>query len=446
MTRSRRGSPLAVGRRRLSGYAVVARNGVSLYGTTLVTAVLGFAYWWLAARFLSSAEVGQGSAMISGVQLLAMASVMGLATLTLSELARDTSRAQTLLATALAVAATVAVVLSLVTALVLPQVSTVYRELLGGGVRTALFVLAVLVTTCALILDDACIGLLRGELQLRRNTAFAALKLSLVPLAAVIAPVASGSQLVASWTIGVLGSFIFLLPLLRAGAGPRRPDLAVVRSRWRQALQHHWLNLALEIPRLLMPVMAISLLGEVATAALFAAMMLVAFVNAVPIHFSTVLFAIAPGDLSTLRQQIRFTMAVSIAVSLLAPVGFLLLAPQLLAVFHADYVVAVDALRVLGVSTLLWSIKAHFIAVFRVAGRLNAAALLGTLGAVLEVGAAYLGAVLLGLTGMAIGLVAALGVQALVLAPMIVFVLRGSDSHSRPALVDVGGSASSGRG
>ncbi len=416
----------------LSAYATVARNATSLYGTTLVTSLLGFGFWWLASQQLSPQEVGQGSALISGVQLLSMASVMGLATLSISELSRDTSRAQTLLTTALTVCIGAAMTLATACALVLPFVAPVYRAMVGDAAKTVLFVLAVVVTTCTLILDDACIGVLRGHLQLRRNTAFAALKLALVPAVAVLAPVAAGSQLLVAWVIGAMASLWFLRPLRHIGAGPRRVDIGLVRTRWREAMNHHWLNIALEMPRLTLPVMAVSVLGEEPTAALYASLMLVAFVNAVPIHFSTVLFAIAPGDVAALRHQARFTLTVSAVVSTVAAGAFLVLAPFLLGLFHDDYAVAVNALRVLGASTLLWSVKAHFIAVSRVTGRLTRASVLGTIGAVLEIAAAYLGSVYWGVTGTAVGLVAALAVEAVVLLPIIILTLRRAGRDGVP--------------
>lgn len=411
--------------RSLSSYATVARNTVSLYGTTLITSFLGFGFWWLASHQLSSAEVGQGSALISAVQLLSMASVMGLTTLSISELARDTSHAQTLLTTALSVAAGVAVLLATITALVLPQVAPIYHAMLGDTAKMLLFVIAVVVTTSTLILDDACIGVLRGELQLRRNAVFSTVKLALIPVMAMLAPVAAGSQLLAVWVVGALASVWFLAPLRRVGAGPRRVNIGLVRSRWREAMNHHWLNIALEVPRLTLPVMAIWVLGETPTAALYAALMLVAFVNAVPIHFSTVLFAIAPGDVGELRHQIRFTTWVSVLVSVVSAVAFLVLAPSLLRLFHEDYVIASNALRVLGAGTVLWAVKAHFIAVSRVIGRLTRAAVLVTVGGALEVAGAYLGAAGFGVTGAAVGLVVALGVQSIVLLPIIVIMLRG---------------------
>ncbi len=44
---------------------VMLVNTGSLIGTTAVTSVLGFGYWWVAARWFSPQAVGLGSATIS---------------------------------------------------------------------------------------------------------------------------------------------------------------------------------------------------------------------------------------------------------------------------------------------------------------------------------------------------------------------------------------------
>lgn len=423
-TRSDPGAAPRARSRPLAAYAVLARNAVSLYGTTVVTSLFGFAFWWLAARLLSAGEYGQAFALVSSVQLLAMFSVAGLTTLSLSELSRDSSRAQTLLATALGAATAIAMVTATGTALVLPLVAPAYQGPLGDPLRLLVFAAAVVVTTLTLILDDACIGLLRGQLQLRRNTAFAAVKLALLPVAALAVPAAAGSQVLAAWVLGAVVSLWFLRPLLRVGGGPRRVDLGLVRSRWREAMTHHWLNVSLEVPRLLLTVLALPLVGEEDTGALAVAVTVAAFAQVVPAHFATVLFAIAPGDVATLRQQSRFTMTVCVLVSLAAALVLVPLAPFVLALFNPHFVVAADALRILAVGTVLWTVKSHFIAACRVTGRFTRAAAFCTGGAFVEVAATVAGMVVWGVTGAAAGLVAAVALEGLVMAPTVVATLR----------------------
>jgi O-antigen/teichoic acid export membrane protein len=67
---------------------VMLVNTGSLVGTTTVTSVLGFVYWWLAARQFSPEAVGLSSASVSAMTLLATGCVLGLGTLLVGELPR----------------------------------------------------------------------------------------------------------------------------------------------------------------------------------------------------------------------------------------------------------------------------------------------------------------------------------------------------------------------
>ena len=76
------------------GWAWVKRFGdvlgpsASLVGTTVVTSVLGFAYWWAAARMAPIHEVGAATAVISAVTLLGTIGMFGFGTMLIAEAGR----------------------------------------------------------------------------------------------------------------------------------------------------------------------------------------------------------------------------------------------------------------------------------------------------------------------------------------------------------------------
>src|SRR5881275_3639940 len=69
--------------------SIILVNAGSLVGTTAVTSVLGFVYWWLAARQFPPEAVGFASAAISAMMLLATICILGLGTLLVGELPRQ---------------------------------------------------------------------------------------------------------------------------------------------------------------------------------------------------------------------------------------------------------------------------------------------------------------------------------------------------------------------
>src|SRR3954447_1824507 len=83
-------------------------NSGSLMGTTVVTSVLGFAYWWVAARAFPADVVGHASAAVSALTLVGTLSMFGMGTLLISELPRLPGREWNFIATCMLVATTAA--------------------------------------------------------------------------------------------------------------------------------------------------------------------------------------------------------------------------------------------------------------------------------------------------------------------------------------------------
>src|SRR5205807_6470482 len=78
-------------------------NAGSLCATTAVTSLLGFVYWWVAARWFPPESIGVAAAAISAMVLLGQICVLGLATLLVVELPRQPNEAGSLISTALIV-------------------------------------------------------------------------------------------------------------------------------------------------------------------------------------------------------------------------------------------------------------------------------------------------------------------------------------------------------
>jgi O-antigen/teichoic acid export membrane protein len=411
----------------------VVRNAATLYGTTIVTSLLGFFYWFVAARMASPSAVGTASAVQSAAMFLSIFCVLGLSTLIIGEIANDRSVARMLLLTSATLVGVFAVIVAVGTAFLFRAFSHALRPGLVGPGQFGLFVALAALTTILLILDDACIGLMRGDLQLRRNTVFSVVKLALVPLLVAFWPSPAGSELVAAWLFGLLASLVTVgLALQRVTEGQTtRIDFGLIIRHRSMMIGHHWLNLSVQSPRLIIPVLVATIVGPSANAAFTAAMLFAGFVTIIPYHLSTVLFALAPGDEVNLQKEISRTMRICLVLSLVSVPFFFILARPVLAVFGPHYVVATDALVVLGFTTYPLAIKTHYVAVARVRGNMRQAARRTMLGAVLEVGLAAAGAVWHGITGVAIGFLAALLIEAILFSPTVFGAMNRPYRHRR---------------
>jgi O-antigen/teichoic acid export membrane protein len=409
-------------------------NASSLLATTIVTSALGFAFWALAAHLFSQRAVGLGAAAVSAMTVLGTIGMLGLNTVLIGELPRRTSRAG-LVSAALLAAGFGSFVLGLGFALIAPLLDKRFAEISGSPGQAALLTAGVVLIGVSLVFDQATIGLLRGGLQLWRNVIFAVAKLVLLPVTAIVLHDQAGVGIALSWVAGTAVSLLVVVLQLWLTGKPAlpRPDWGVLRGLGRLTMTHNWLNLAISVPWMLLPVLVTVTVSPSAAAAFYAAWTLSGFLRVVPTHLATVLFAVASGDPQVIARKLRLSLRISFLVGIPGIIGLIACAHLALTFFGASYAAAATIpLWLLALGYLPTIPKVHYIAVCRATGHIQRAALVLTLTATMEVAAAVAGALAGGLDGLSLALLAALMVEGLVTTPRVVRAARGRGRH-RPA-------------
>ncbi len=397
-------------------YSPIAANASSLVGTTLVTSGLGFVYWWFAARQFPPEAVGLAVAAIAPMTLLANIAMLGLGTLLMGELPRQRGNEGPLISTSLVVAGAAGAMLGLGFAIVAPFLSADLQPLALSASTAGLFAVGVSLTTVTLVLDQSLIGLLRGDLQLGRNTLFAFAKLlALIPASLWFAQ-AHGMAIYATWALGNLVSLIVLAGLAKGRVSIPRPQWNLLRRIGRNALAHHALNLTLQAPSLALPIVVTLMLSTAATAYFYTNWMVAGFAFIAPFALSLALYATGSSDPDKFATRIRFTLGLSLAIGLLANLALWLSADLILRLFGAAYAEhGSSSLRILAFGVWPLVIKDHYVAVRRTFGRLGNAALLLAAGGALELLMAGLGATMGGLEGLTFGWLGAVCLEAAVM-------------------------------
>ena len=435
-----RGLRAAVVQRSLLGVKTMWRrhhdllsNASSLLATTGVTSALGFVYWAFAARLFSQQAVGYGAAAVSALTVLGTIGMLGLGTLLIGELPRRNSRAG-LVSAALLACGLGSLVLGLGFAVVAPHVSDRFGNMIGTPGRAALFTAGVAVTGVTLVFDQATIGLMRGGLQLWRNTAFSFAKLLVLPIAAIILHDQLGFGITLSWVVGMALSLVLLaIRLLLAGTPVvPRPDWGLLRGLGRTAMAHNWLNLAITLPVTLMPVLVTVIVSPSANAAFYIASMLSGFLFILPTHLSTVLFAVVAAEPKVIARKLRFALRLSFMIGLPGMVVLILGSHLTLSLFGKDY--APEATLPLWLMAIGYPSavpKALYIAVCRAAEKIPRAAAVLTACSALELAVAAAGGASGGLMGLSFALLAVRYVEALVTTPPVVRAAFGRGRHRR---------------
>lgn len=406
----------------------IVANAGSLSGTTVVTALLGFAFWGAAARLFPPDVVGYGSAAVSATMLLGTIGTLGLGTALIGELAVKRQRRGPLVAAALLASATGSTMLA--TGFVLATFGSSETITSTPWLGVALFVVGVGLTGATLVLDCAFIGMLRGGLQLHRNVAFSIAKLVVLYGVGTFGRDWGTTGIVMSWTIGIIFSIVWVAVLLRA-RGERIQHLPVTNSIGplvRSAAPHNWLNLALESPHLVTPILATTLVSATSGAAFYAAWTMLSLLYILPFHLGTVLYATGSADPRSVGEQLRFTLRVSVLGGLVGVPGLVLLGPVVLSLFGPLYHdLGTTPLRLLALGFIPMVVVAHFVALCRIRRRVVLAASVLTIGGLIELAAATAGALSAGLLGLSAGVLAGKCLQGASMVHSVVRAARAAD-------------------
>ena len=400
----------------------ILANGGSLIGTQLVTSGLGFIFWLVAARWFPPAAVGFAAAAISAMTLLGTFGMLGLGTLLMGELPRRRHLHGPLISTALLTAGVVGGALGLVFTAIASSISRDFAPLLASVPAVALFSLGVALAAISLVLDSVVIGLLRGQLQLGRNAIFALAKLGALMAVARWLGASTGLAILMTWVVGNLLSLLVISGFLLRDTdrAAYRPRLSLLRGLAGPALAHHFLNLSVQLPGLALPVLVTAILSARMNAAFYVAWNVVAFLFVVPAALTNVVYAVGSASPAESAEKVRFTLAASLLLSLLASSLIIVGADPILRLFGHSYAEQASwTLRILAIGIFPTIVKAHFIAICRIHRRLFAGALLVLVGGLLELTAAGLGAIHGGLAGLAAGWLAAVCLEAVVMGPTV---------------------------
>lgn len=410
-------------------YSLLLANAGSLVGTTAITSLLGFVYWWAAARLFSPGVVGLSSAAISAMTLLGTGGILGLGTLLVGELPRQPGKEATLISMALLLVAAIGGALGIILAIAAPLISPGLAPLGANFEAIALFAAGASLTALTIVLDQAMIGLWHGGVQLFRNAFFSVVKLALILAVGLWLSGATWLAIYATWTAG---SALSLLPLAGYALWRGGWSRDVYRPQWKllwklgpAALQHHALNLILRAPGLVLPLLVTILLSVTMNAWFYVPFMIANFVFSVPLALTTVLFATKSAEPDALAQKTRLTLAISLIISLLAASIICLGTQQLLGLFgHAYAEQAAWSLRLLALAAFPLILKNHYIVLCRIQNQMARAISRMLAGLSLELGGAALGAYLGGLTGLSLGWGIALCMEATLMSHRVYKVVR----------------------
>ncbi|MGV9695159.1 lipopolysaccharide biosynthesis protein [Streptomyces sp. NPDC003470] len=404
------------------------KNAYFLMLSTGVSAVLGLGFWLVAARYYSEEAVGQGSAAIAAMRLLASITATTMIGAVVRFVPRAGRATGPLVRRAYVASSVVVVVAAVVFLLTLDLWGASYAPL-GTPAAGALFVAACVAWALLTLQDGVLTGLRKAEWVPAGNAVFSVGKLILLAVLASALPVLG---IFVSWAVAIafstlpLGWLIFrrLIPRQAAADHDVEPPKAREMGRF---LAGDSLGALFSLAMInLLPVMVAVRFSAAENGFFYVAYTVGGTMEFMAINMASSLTAHASHDPRHLADGVRG--ALRRMTLLLVPVVLVLvvLAPQILAPFDADYAEhGSTVLRLLAVGALPRIVVELYIGVLRVQGRTGVlAAVQGTM-CVLVLGSAAVLFTPAGIAGAGWAVLLSMTLVALGCAPGLRSTLRG---------------------
>lgn len=404
------------------------RNGYALMANTGVTAVLGLAYWVLAARLYPAEAIGAGSAVVSALLFVSGVSQLNLQGAMTRFLPVAGGRTSSFLAGAYATTAAAGLTLGAAAALTAGWWSPGDSPLRQSAWFAAAFVGAVLAWSWFVLQDSALTALREATWVPVENGLFGVGKIVLL----VALAGGTGGAIFASWT---LPAAVCLVPVnvalfrrvipRRRSTGPAPEGLLAPRALARFVGGDYAGSIFAQALLTLLPLLVVGILGSTAGGRFYVPWIVATTIDLLPGNLATsfiVESSLAEHRLGDYARTVIRRVALLVVPLAIATVA---LAPLLLAAFGKGYAdESATVLRLLAAATVFRAVSTLYVGVCRAQRRVARLAAVQAAQAVLVLGLAAALLPSVGLVGAGVASLAGQAVVAMFVLPRLLAAVR----------------------
>lgn len=335
----------------------LSRGGLALFVNTAVTAVLGFAYWIIAARLFSTYAVGIAGALVSATTLFSGLGQLNLSGMLMRFLPRAGAKSRRLVLLTYVYAATVSALLAVVCLIGIRYLASPASPLRLDTIQSAAFVLAVAATTIFTIQDSVLVAVRQTVWIPAENGSFGIAKIALL---FVLAPAGTAFAVFGAWmipltlTIPVISAVLFFRFLPRSSRA-RGATLLGRRARSKMvrfAIGDATGGLFTQAWTYLPPVIITATLGASVNALYYISFLFSSTIDQIAANYASPLTVEAAHAPAETERLIRSTLRHIYAIILPGVAALVLLCPLLISAFGAKYASSVPAMRLLLIACL----------------------------------------------------------------------------------------------
>jgi O-antigen/teichoic acid export membrane protein len=344
-------------------------NAIFLMGANAFSALIGFVFWMVAARFYPEEAVGLASATISAMGLAVSFSRLGLEMGLVRFLKNHSEEPQDIINTVFTVGLLVSVAVALIFIAGMDIWSPALLFIRENPLYLFAFVFFCAVSSLNGFSDNTFVASRRSGFVVASGLIFGVSK---VILAIALASFLTTFGIFASWGIGLtaalLISIFIFLPKAQKGY---RFAITIKKNILRDMLGYSFANyfsvLLWGAPALIFPLMVVNMLGAEANAYFYIGWALSNVIVIIPTSVTTSLFAEGSYNEAQLKTHILRSLKMIFLLLIPAVIAVLLLADKLLLLFGAQYSEnAAQLVRIMALAVLPLTINIVYLNIKRV--------------------------------------------------------------------------------
>jgi O-antigen/teichoic acid export membrane protein len=350
----------------------MARNSMSVMATAALQGALGFAFWIVAARVFSAADVGRASSLVSASTVIAYLALLGLNN-TFGRYLPTAGNRQEIISSGLALVGVCGAVFALVYGLVAPMLVSRLAFVTQAPLLVAGFVLVTAAAAVNLLTDSVFVATRHAEYMPVVDGVVGGTGRLLAAL--LLTGAGAGGLFFASAVGAVLPAIVsvaLIFTVMRCRVSLSRP-LHVLRPMLRFSGANYVSNILLVLPTLVVPLIVFDRLGAATAAYYFVDYQVASILYAAAISVEQSFLAEGShGDLS-MRLLKRRSRRILVLLCLPTALGLALLAHWILLAFGWRYFrYGATSLVVLAIGAAPVAANYWLITILRLAGKLRA--------------------------------------------------------------------------
>lgn len=348
-------------------------NALYLVADMATTALLGFVFWIVVARFYSTADVGFATAIISAATFLATLSYLGFEA-SLIRFLPSADRPDKLLNTSFTLCGVVGLLLGTLFLLGLPLWSPALGFIRGNAVSCVVFIILVGLLTLSGLVGSSYVAQRQAKFTFFMGSASSVLR---IPLVILLAGFFYSFGIVGAYALAiaiavVIGVFAFLPKVVTGYKILPELKTSLIKDVWRYSSANYVASLLFGASRWLLPLIVLNIVGPEANAYFYIAFTVASLLFIVPFAVSGSLFAEGSHFEDKLGENVIKSLKFTFLVLIPGVILVFLAGKWILLLFGESYSAnALQLLWLMSLSSLPLSINYIYSTVLRVTGRLK---------------------------------------------------------------------------